>query len=378
LILLYQPYYHRKGHFSHFLHLYYTKIQANGWPCKAVLGVQEDCESALVENPDFHLFKNNAGNRKLEILNNIKGLNVVAGLLKKQSIHAIHFLDMEPVLLAFFCSRYSRLLSGIRIVIHQHSVNHYNNPKTPLKKIYALLVKLAFRQLEQYDLKVTTNGPFISDFLKEHKYVSRNTLLTSSWGHEEIDGLKTDQKQPATFLFPGIIRRDKNPEYLLESFKHVTEPCYLIIAGFPKDYTKAELYEMAKTLEHTPVQVQWKLGYLTNFALDRLYRRSQFVVLPYHESNKSSSGPLMAALQYECIPIISNYGERGRLVTDNGFGYSFTFQDEKLSNIIMNVLKNPQKNRRFVDNIHQKKHKFTWDYIIDDLLTRKSLYEPGT
>ena len=375
MILLYQPYYHRKGHFSHFLNLYYSKIKANNWPCQAVLGIHDDIHGTLKQNLDFHLFNNRTVRRDKEILNNIKGFRIVADILEDSAVTAIHFLDMEPVLLALLCKRYSHLFTGKRIILHQHSVNHYYQPQTLPKKMYALAAKTAFRYMLQFDFKVTTNGPFISDFLQESGFVSEDTLITSSWGHQPVPNTNLEQKKTNTFLFPGIIRQDKNPEIMIDAFSRITEPCTLIIAGYPKDYTKNELHLMAKRLEDSPVEVEWHLGYLSDSKLDQLYRQSQFVVLPYHQSNKSSSGPLIAALQYQCIPIVSHYGERGRLVADHRLGYSFTFQDDNLSDVIVRALQDHQKNQQLLSNVQQIKHKYTWDHIIDELINKKNIYK---
>ena len=350
-------------------------MKANNWPCQAVLGIHEDIHGTLKQNPDFHLFNNRSVRRDKEILNNIKGFRIVADILKDSAVTAIHFLDMEPVLLALLCKRYSHLFTGKRIILHQHSVNHYYKPQTLTKKMYALAAKTAFRYMAQFDFKVTTNGPFISDFLQENGFVSENALITSAWGHHPVPNSNLEQKKPNTFLFPGIIRQDKNPEIMIDAFSRITEPCTLIIAGYPKDYTKNELHLMAKQLEDSPVDIEWHLGYLSDSKLDQLYRQSQFVVLPYHQSNKSSSGPLMAALQYQCIPIVSHYGERGRLVADHHLGYSFTFQDDNLSDVIVRALQDHQKNQQLLSNVQQIKHKYTWDHIIDELINKKNIYK---
>lgn len=369
-VLLYQPYYSDPGHFRDFFRLYFDHLAERGSACHGILGVND--EMAASEPRSATLFKRSFPQRRLRMLDNITGLRKLlqAAKASNQEVDAIQLLDVEIILLTIFVFFNRRYFKKKRVVVNLHSINHLSgNNKGVLRTMYAALVKRGYRYLERtLSLRVVTNGAFLTEFMVTHGFLKDQTVITSAWGSPDLQKeLAPELKEDHTFLFLGMIRKDKNPEYLLDQFSKVDGACKLIIAGMPRDYTRQQMQQMIEYSGIDRDKLELYLDYLSTDRMYELYNRARYLVLPYTKSNVSSSGPLVTALQFNCIPIASDYGQRAQIIRQYQCGHLFGLDEEDaLSRLVEELL---QQNRNpLTSEIKEAKRNHQWGHIISRLV----------
>lgn len=376
-ILLYQPYYHFPGHFKSQFHAFQKNLTELGYSCLGVLGLQQS--DIIEKSMDIYPFHYKTQNRTIRIFTNLMGFSRVRHVLQQEEIAAIHFLDIEIFLLFLFIRFNRPLFKNIRIVITQHSINRLQNRSSPFVRMYKRFIFKAFAYLEQHhDLKILTNGKNITKWITSEGMLSTETVETIWWGSDyETDKIDWEEKTPNSFLFYGIIRKDKNLEFLLDTISNIDQPFHLHIAGYPRDYSPDDLHKLLHKYGLTDQQVTLELEYLSEERIADLLSSSTFILLPYNRDNLSNSGPLIDSIQFGCIPIASGYGERRELITNFDVGYLFYFDHSPtLIDVLNNCYKNPDKNSYYQKNIEDIKKRFTWEWIIRDLVINKKVYDP--
>lgn len=383
-IILYQPYYNSTGHFKDFFHLYDDYLIQNGQKIYGVIGTFSGKTDGLNEER-IKAFKSYSGHRFKRIIVNYAGFRQVKNLLHLRKVKAIHFLDYEILSLSSYLMSHRKTFQKAKIVLTQHSVNNLTarTYANPLLKGYHKLARKAFQFLDQnFDLTIVTNGEWITRSLRNF-YRSDNTrFVTSTWGAHPPVGFKDKTQAPFnSFLYLGIIRKDKNLEYLLGQFAKIQSSYKLTIAGKPLDYTEKEIRDLVESSGIPEKQVELNLGYIDYEKYLNYLASNQYLVLPYNSSNKSNSGPLIQAIQYECIPIVSNYGERGRIVESNECGYTFKFEAENaLSHLIDEIILNSKDKQKANLQIYQNKLReikpnFQWENILHQQIQVKQIYD---
>ncbi|SMO70582.1 glycosyltransferase [Gracilimonas mengyeensis] len=378
-IILYQPYYDFMGHFKDFFHLYEDYLTKKGFNTCGIIGTLSGESSGLNQKGCIQAFKSYTDNKFKRILANYAGFHEVEELLNQRKIDAVHFLDYEILSLASHLMVHPEPFQKTKIILTQHSVNFLtaNINSSLLLTGYRKMAQKAYEFLDRnFDLTIVTNGKWITRSLQGF-YSSDNTrFVTSTWGaHPPLSFSNEFKSPPNSFLYLGIIRKDKNLEYLLEQFSKVDTPFKLTIAGVPFDYSEEELLRLTQKSGIPEESLHIDLGFIEEDKYLQYLASNRYLVLPYSASNQSNSGPLIQAIQYGCIPIVSNYGERGLIVESNNLGYTFNFeQKDHLSAIVDAILNKNMDPNSYLNRLRQIKEQYQWKNILEDQILNQKIY----
>lgn len=376
-IILYQPYYHFPGHFKSQFKAFRKNLSELGYSCLGIVGLLHNDE--IEKSEDTYSFHYHTRNRFLRIFTNLIGFSRIRQLLQHEKITTIHFLDIEIFLLSLFVRFNKQRFLNVRIIITQHSINRLQNQTgSIIAPIYRWIIRNSYSYLEKnFDLIVLTNGLSITKRIVNEGILSSESLETIWWGSDyatkEIDW---DAKIPNSFLFYGIIRKDKNLELLFDTFSQLDYPFHLHIAGYPRDYSPEYLQKLLYDYGLTDDKVTLELEYLSEKRISQLLKSSTFILLPYNRHNLSNSGPLIDSMQFGCIPIASGYGERHEFISHFNTGYLFYYDHSpSLKDILIECHNNPDKNVHYQETLQKVKNRFTWKWIIRDLSIKKQIYK---
>lgn len=306
------------------------------------------------------------------------GLRRLEKIIRTESLHAVHFLDIEILLLYLFVKLRVLKLDSLRVVITQHSINRIRSDHTYLShRIYRRLIHHAYNYLDRtLDLIVLTNGQNISAELITNEYLSEKHVITTWWGSRyNPESNNLNEKRPNSFLLYGILRKDKNLDFLLENFSKVNQPYLLHIAGYPRDYSRYQIDLLIEKHKIPKERIVLELGYLPDSRITDLLAASQYILLPYSSNNLSNSGPMMDAIQFGCVPIVSGYGERLEFIQYFDLGYIFFYEKKPyFYDILEQCLANNGQSSYYRNLINQKKKQFTWATIITKLAKGEKIY----
>lgn len=152
-----------------------------------------------------------------------------------------------------------------------------------------------------------------------------------------------------TLLFFGLIRRYKGLDVLLRALRDVPD-ARLIVAGDPVD--SVERVEDPR--------VEWRLGFVPDDEVPRLFAQATAVVLPYRDVRQvDSSGVLALALAHGRPLVVSDVGALGEVVGDFGAGLVVPPGDvERLARACREVLRQPLP---FARGAEAAREAMSWD-----------------
>jgi glycosyltransferase involved in cell wall biosynthesis len=372
-ILIFQPYVDEIGHFKDFHTIWRTYLIGEGVRVLSVLGT-----TTVTREQDVWTFPNQSKNRLIQILGTIKGLQIARAKAVHHHAAAIYVQDFEILTFSIAWLLYFRSHRAINVVLHQHSGNFQPDASASFFiRSYRWLTRFLYNWLLSYpNITIVANGKFIADALIAYtKTPHTSRVIASNWGTTLAAEPHRDTKIPNSFLFAGIIRSDKNIEYLLQEFARVADQNFtLTIAGKPFDYTVEHIQQLIDASGIPPENITFIPGYFSYDDWRHIFGRAEFIVIPYKSTNQSSSGPLIDALQFGCIPIVSDFGERGFITKAYEFGMTFNFTDTQLSDCLRDILKPSFDRTPFLKSIEEKKHTFTWNFILDDLTKKRTIF----
>jgi len=372
-LLLFQPYVDEIGHFRFFYSLWQSHLNEQGYVVSGLVG----CLTPPVDLPETEYFINTSKGRFTRILGTIKGMGIAFKSASDKQIPVIYIQDFEIMALSIAMMLNWRRVKTLRIVLHQHAGNfEVDRSESLVLHLYRKITKVLFRRLlARPNVRIIANGGYIAEALQQYTGIGAPTVVASTWG--TTPGNMTAPKESKSFLFAGILRNDKNLELVLASLaKHLDAEWTLIIAGRPFDYTAEQIHKMIRDAGIPEHRVETHLRFIPDEEWATFFSRSEYIFVPYKAYNKSNSGPLIDALQYECIPIVSDVGERGDLVKRFGIGYAFDFGHRSLSELLKRLLTPEHDNTSVLTSIRQVKDDFTWPKILRDLTDNHRIFEP--
>lgn len=372
-ILLFQPYIDVIGHFRFFFDLWRAHLTESGYEVTGLVGF----EKTPTSEPDTDYFVNASQGKFTRILGTIKGFSQAFRLASDRNIPVLYIQDFEIVALSIAMWMNPRKVKSLSMVLHQHAGNfEVDRSDSLVLHLYRSVTKVLFRRLlAKPNVRIIANGGYIAQALEQYTGIGAPTVVASTWG--TTPGIMTMPKEPKTFLFAGIIRIDKNLELVLDSLaKHPDSEWRLIIGGRPFDYSAEQILELIREAGIPEHRVETHLRFIPDEEWATFFSRSEYIFIPYKAYNKSNSGPLIDALQYECIPIVSDFGERGDLVKRFGIGYAFDFEKRSLSELLKRLLNPDHDTTPVLNAIRSVKGDFTWPKILRDLTENHRIFEP--
>jgi glycosyltransferase involved in cell wall biosynthesis len=382
-ILLYQPYCDQIGHFKDFHAIWRSYLESQQIPVLSVLGTTE-----ITSDETTVVFANTSANRMLQIIRTVSGLRMAFAQARRSRARAIYIQDFEIATYSLTRWLFGWNVPAERICLHQHAGNFNTTAAdSVVMRLYRTLTRrLYINLLRDPRVRIIANGSNIASELRTYtRHVNDDSVIDSNWGTKvgsEVSntpsGAKSSQNYPKkrnTFLFAGIIRSDKNLEYLLEEFAQLSEgEAHLLIAGIPFDYTSDEIEAFIRKVDIPPANITFRPAFFSTDEWSEMFREYEFIVIPYRASNQSSSGPLIDALQFNCIPIVSDYGERGYITRAYNIGLCFNFDQKPLRSVLKQVTSADYDRTEYLRRIETIKNQFTWSYILNDLTHQKAIF----
>lgn len=182
------------------------------------------------------------------------------------------------------------------------------------------------------------------------------------------------KKGEFVFLFLGKIRKYKNVNLLIDSFKEANfENASLLIAGKPRRKTLGKKIQIK-------VNHEKKIFYFPQFIKDeeiiKYLNTADFVVLPYDKSSTLNSGAIFLALSYRTPVVTSDIGTAKDL-KDKSYIYSYNYQNKEehrnqLRSTMEKVYKQFSRNKESYINISKEakrdvKNNNSWDIVGKEL-----------
>ncbi len=150
------------------------------------------------------------------------------------------------------------------------------------------------------------------------------------------------------FLFFGIIRKDKGIETLMQAVAGLGgEEFRLIVAGFPMEYSGAEVTELVRKAGAAD-KVILRLGYVATLEVPAYFGAADALVLPYARSYRGGSGPLTkGACAYGRPVIATDVSGMGRFVQRHAIGLACPPESpDALAERMQEFLRMPPERRR--------------------------------
>ncbi|MCG9880614.1 MAG: glycosyltransferase [Bacteroidia bacterium] len=168
-------------------------------------------------------------------------------------------------------------------------------------------------------------------------------------------------------LFFGFIRKYKGLNLLLESFAKVNRHKYnlkLIIAG--EFYESADPYlEQIKALGLTD-DVELRTDFIPNNEVANYFSAVDIVVQTYISATQS--GVTQIAYYYDKPMLVTNVGGLAELVPHGKVGYVCSQNSDEIAAAIDDFYAN-NRFETYSENVAKEKQKFTWEYLMNQLLS---------
>lgn len=177
-------------------------------------------------------------------------------------------------------------------------------------------------------------------------------------------GLETDAKY---LLFFGFIRKYKGLDILLKAFadQRIQDAgIKLIIAG--EYYDKPDEYQAIikeNKLEKAVIQVN---DFIPDSEVSTYFSAADMVVQTYKTATQS--GVTQIAYYYHKPMLVTNVGGLAELVPDQKVGYVTSTKVTEIADAILDFYQNSRE-AEFIENIKLERERFTWDSMIEKLLT---------
>lgn len=218
--------------------------------------------------------------------------------------------------------------------------------------------------LKKQKRKVTINGRWPEQ--PAHCLTFENPCLTNSERQEGLHLRSSKSFQPPfTFCFVGRLEDEKGVQRIIDAFASLKSTEKIAEIHFVGDGQKLNDYKKQCKLLNLPVCFH---GFLSREKVFQIYKRANFFLLP---STASEGFPkaIAEAMNYGCLPIVSNVSSIGQYVHgNNGFILNPCTSDDLLA--ILNAvldLKSDELRKKAID-AHQSVFQFTFEYYRSRIL----------
>jgi glycosyltransferase involved in cell wall biosynthesis len=160
-----------------------------------------------------------------------------------------------------------------------------------------------------------------------------------------------------TVLFFGLLRAYKGLDVLLRALEELPD-VRLVVAGDPLDPV-GPLQELARTTG-VAARVEWRLGFVPEDEVSRLFGAATLVVLPYRRTD--ASGVLATAIGHGRPLVVTDVGSLGETVRDFGLGEVVPPGDPTaLAAACRRLLDDPARLLAAFDGTRAARQALTWD-----------------
>lgn len=283
--------------------------------------------------------------------------------IKKGSL--VYIMDYDVFPLPFLVN--GLFHKGGSIFLWIHSAKFKSKDK--LYFLYKKVFKIFFKYLVQSKIeKVVVNGEYIKMILQTELNLPDNLIqiiqypsaikykpLSKKVARDKL-GLDDNEK---VVLFFGMLRKDKNIEFLIEQLAKCNNVPKLLIVGSEASVTR---YEIQYWIKHYNLENYFlDLNYISEQKMALYYSASDLLILTYELESGSQSGPLSLAREFLLPALVSDVGEIGYYVRENKIGYvANPLKLNSFSDKIDEYFDQYHQNSDLKDNLIKAKFNYSW------------------
>ncbi|MFD2100200.1 glycosyltransferase family 4 protein [Flagellimonas iocasae] len=236
----------------------------------------------------------------------------------------VYIMDYDVIPLKILIDGLKR--KGTRIFLWIHSAKFES--KNVLYTAYKSIFKKMFNSFISNDIEgVVVNGDFIKEKIEFYLKIPKDKVhviqYPSSIPFNPINKeaarkkLGISSKDNVVMSF-GMLRKDKNIEFLIKSIAQVDTKVLLVIVGSEASVTRKDIENWID--KYNLKSYKLEIDYISEERMALYYSASDLLLLTYNIESGSQSGPLSLAREFELPAIVSNSGEIGRYVQHSGVG----------------------------------------------------------
>jgi len=257
-------------------------------------------------------------------------------LAKRHKYDGIYFTDVEFLVASLLLKFFPIPPVPLIMQVNASNFSYAEYPGSRMMKFYKVIQREAFRlaigkEISAFSVLGEWHLPRLASQLRLPSKFPVEIIPDGGSGYtapisREIARRDLGINWPGDiFLFMGIMRRDKGLEELsiaLRSLWNKRKDFRIILSGFPFEYHHYEIESLfAYNSEDNPIIYQ-QLEYISEDLVPSFFYASDSLLLPYNNSYKGSSGPLMkGACTFGLPVIVSDVSEMGRLVKKFDLGF---------------------------------------------------------
>lgn len=171
-------------------------------------------------------------------------------------------------------------------------------------------------------------------------------------------------------LFFGYIRKYKGLPYLIKAFPEILKECpdtRLVIAGECWE----DLKEYETLIENLGVsdRVVLKPSFVPDRNVWQFFDAADVVVLPYHNTEQTISGPLLVSMAFGKAAIAGNCGGIGNLIKNGEDGILVEGGNvDQLKDATVKLLQDPELRKTLGRNAEEEIKKFNWPDVAKEIV----------
>ncbi|MEC7263640.1 MAG: glycosyltransferase family 4 protein [Bacteroidota bacterium] len=277
----------------------------------------------------------------------------------------VYIMDYDVIPLNMLIKGLSK--KGTRNFLWIHSAKFES--KNVIYTAYKSIFKRKFEKFISEKIEgIIVNGNYIKEKIQFYLKVPPQKIFViqypSSIPFKMIDkGLarkKLDiQPNSNIILSFGMLRKDKNIEFLIESVSKVKSDVTLLIVGSEASVTKNDIEWWIQ--KYNLKSYKLDIDYISEERMAFYYSASDVLLLTYEIESGSQSGPLSLAREFELPAIVTNTGEIGRYVEDTGVGLLANLEIKNdFAQKIDSFFNNIERKKQIVSNTRDAKGLYSW------------------
>jgi glycosyltransferase involved in cell wall biosynthesis len=288
--------------------------------------------------------------------------------LKDSDIIHLHWVSPLLTPLQYTILILNKIFSKKKTVLTCHNIEPHES--TFLDKIFT---KAVFSNIDYF---IVHSEQSISRLVKDYNISSdrvhfinhgtfdyfKNLRKKSKKELRKEFGFKEDDK---IILFFGYIRKYKGLTYLLKAMPEIIkkEPkAKLVIAG--ELWEKWSIYKYIIEKENLSKLIKIFPNYILDKDVYKFFDLSDILVLPYHNTEQTISGPFLVGLAFNKPTIISNVGGISEIVKnmDNALLIESGNTDLLAKNVVK-LLNDAKLQKKLEQGAKEKDKSFSWDLV---------------
>jgi len=247
-------------------------------------------------------------------------------LWNKNKFDKIHFIDAKW-LIFYFCFLFTRLNNFTLTVLGSQPTSI---GESFISKIRIFIDNLTLKGIHKKKVQLITHTIDVRNWTE--KILGQNSQHTHliPWGinshenlleHDKARKILSLGRDSIIFLFFGQIDKRKGILEFVESIQDMQDDIIILVVGKDEGQHSLEIKEMAKKIGWTD-KVHINNKHISSSELQTYFRASDAVILNYGKFS-NASGVLFNAIEFH-VPIVgSNYGQIGKVISENSIGYLF-------------------------------------------------------